>query len=79
VSVPFNLSELLRIHVPTRSLRSESHLMLNVPLCKLRTAQYAFCFSAPIAWNGLFEQVRTSAYCDIFSGRLKTELFVRGS
>jgi len=41
-----------------------------------------FCFSAPIVWNGLSEHVRTSATCDIFSGRLKTEfseLFARGS
>jgi len=26
--------------VPMRSLRSESHLMLNLPLCKLKTAQF---------------------------------------
>jgi len=85
VSVPFNLSELLRIHVPTRSLRSESYLMLNVPVCKLKTAQSAFCLSAPIVWNELSEQVRASATRDIVSGRLKTvctlqvKLFVHGS
>jgi len=53
--------------------------VLSVPLCKLKTAQSDFCFSAPIVWNGLSEQVTTSAARDIFSGRLKTELFVRGS
>jgi len=53
-------------------------LMLNVTLCKLKTARSAFCFSAPIVWNELYEQVRTSATRDIFSGRLKTELFLRG-
>jgi len=41
---PSFLSELLLIHVPTRSLPSESHLMLNVPLCKLKIAQSAFLF-----------------------------------
>jgi len=50
--------------------------MLNLSLCKLKTAQSAFCFSAPIVWNELSEQVRTSATSDILSGRLKTELFV---
>jgi len=41
----------------------------NVPLCKLKTAESAFCFSAPIVWNELSEQVRTSATCDSFSGK----------
>jgi len=31
IGQPSYLSELLHIHVPTRSLQSESHLMLNVP------------------------------------------------
>jgi len=74
---PSYLSELLHIHVPTHSLRSESHLMPNVPLCKLKTSQSSFCFSAPIVWNGLSKKVRTSATRDIF--RLKTELFIHGS
>jgi len=51
----------LPIHVSTHSLRSEFHLMLNVSIWKLKTAQSAFCFSAPIVWNELSEQVRTSA------------------
>jgi len=79
IGQPSYLSELLHIHVPTCSLRSEFHLMPNVPLYKLKTAQSAFCFSALIVWNELSEQVRTSATRDIFSGRLKTELFVGGS
>jgi len=70
---PSCLYEPVHIHVPTRSLRSESHMMLNVPLCKLKTAQSAFCFSAPIVWNRLSEHIRTSATRDIFSGRLKME------
>jgi len=71
----------LRIHVPMRSVRSESQLMLNVPLFKLKTAQSAFCFSALNVWNEPSKHniINTSATRDIFSGRLKTELFVRGS
>jgi len=39
----------------------------------------AVCFSAPIVWNELSEQVRTSATRDIFSGRLNAELFACGT
>jgi len=66
IEQPSYLSELLCSHVPARSLRSASHLMLYVPLCELKTVQSGFCFSAPIMWNGLSEHVRTSATRDIF-------------
>jgi len=53
-------------------------MLNNSTESELLSTKYV-CFSAPIVWNELSELVRTSATRDMFSGRLKTELFVRGS
>lgn len=73
---PVYISELLKEHNPTRTLRSSNKKILSVPAA--RTATYgerAFSVCAPKLWNSLPLQIRSSRTVDTFKTHLKTHLF----
>ena len=73
---PSYISELLQPHIPGRCLRSASKNLLAVVLP--RTERYgarSFRRSAPVAWNGLPDQLRDAGSLNVFKKHLKTHLF----
>ena len=73
---PPYLTDLLHIHVPSRSLRSASSITLTVPPARLSTmGARAFSRSAPHLWNSLPPDIRNIDSIDTFKSRLKTHLF----
>ena len=73
---PVYLSDLLSIYRPTRSLRSESTILLTVP--RTRTVTYGdrtFTKAAATLWNSLPVNIRNSDSCIKFQMQLKTFLF----
>ena len=74
---PDYLSDLLSIHWPTRSLRSECTISLTVP--RTRTATYGdrtFAKAASTLWNYLPANIRNSNSCASFERQLKAFLFL---
>jgi hypothetical protein len=74
-SQPAYLSELLRRHVPTRSLRSTGKNLLVIPNIKSANGRRSFSFAGPAIWNSLPESIRNSTSLTIFRKQLKTHLF----
>jgi hypothetical protein len=73
---PTYLEELLQHHTPSRSLRSSSALLLEVPHIKLTTyGARAFSYVAPVLWNALPPSLRQCKNTDGFKEDLKTYLF----
>jgi hypothetical protein len=73
---PIYLKELLHHHTPSRSLRSSSALLLEVPRIKLVTyGTRAFNYIAPVLWNALPLSLRQRKSTDDFKRDLKTYLF----
>ena len=73
---PVYLSDLLSVYRPTRSLRSESTIMLTVP--RTRTVTYGdrtFTKAAATLWNSLPVNIRNCDTCTTFQRQLKTFLF----
>jgi hypothetical protein len=73
---PIYLKELINVKTITRSLRSSSHLMLQVP--KYNFTKYgdrAFSVAGPKLWNSLPNHIKSSETVDCFKGRLKIFLF----
>ena len=73
---PVYLSDLLSVYRPTRSLRSESNILLTVP--RTRTVTYGdkpFTKAAATLWNSLPVNIRHSDSCITFQRELKTFLF----
>ncbi|XP_072041505.1 uncharacterized protein [Amphiura filiformis] len=62
---PSYISDLIKVHVPQRSLRSNSKLLLNVPPSReVSTAYYgerAFSVAAPTLWNKLPARIQKAA------------------
>jgi len=50
---PNYLADLIRLHVPSRNLRSSGKNLLHVDRANLDFAQRAFCHAAPAVWNSL--------------------------
>ena len=75
---PSYLSDLVSWYVPGRTLRSESKFQM-INTCpnnaKVRFAQRAFKNYAPVLWNSLPINVRSSQSLDIFKSRCKSYLF----
>ena len=72
---PVYLSDLLSVYRPTRSLRSESTILLTVP--RTRTVTYGdriFTKAAATRWNSLPVNIRSSDSCIKFQRQLKTFL-----
>ena len=73
---PVYLSDLLSVYRPTRSLRSESTIMLTVP--RTRTVTYGdrtFTKAAATLWNSLPVNIRNCDTCTTFQRQLKIFLF----
>ena len=77
--VPQYLSELVPLYTPTRSLRSATKLLLDVPGPKdaklKRYGQRAFKYVAPTLWNNLPGSIREKDSLQAFKSALKTHLF----
>ena len=73
---PTYITDLLRRHIPARTLRSSSQNLLTVP--RVRTETYgekSFSCAAPRLWNNLPDSIKQSPTIDEFKAKLKTYLF----
>ena len=73
---PTYIIDLLRPHIPTRTLRSNSQNLLTVP--RVRTETYgerSFSCAAPKLWNNLPDSIKQCPTIDEFKAKLKTYLF----
>ena len=75
---PHYISELITPYTPTRSLRSSSQLLLQVPPHRTKTyGKRTFAFSAPALWNSLTATLHSQINLDLFKSHLKTNLFTQ--
>ena len=72
---PSYLSSLLSHYKPTRQLRSSSSNLLVQPPSKTKFGSLAFHAAAPLIWNGLPADVRSSPSFQTFKKMLKNSLF----
>ena len=73
---PRYLSDLIKRHVPRRSLRSASKFLLDVPATELKTfGDRAFSHAAPILWNSLPDEIKNAESVFQFKNMVKTHLF----
>ena len=72
---PSYLSSLLSHYKPTRQLRSSSSNLLVQPPSKTKFGSLAFRTAAPLIWNGLPADVRSSPLFQTFKKMLKTHYF----
>lgn len=73
---PEYLSDLIKVHRPSRALRSADQLVLDVPRSLLKSrGDRAFAMAAPTLWNALPLSVRSATSLSIFKTHLKTHLF----
>jgi hypothetical protein len=73
---PVYIKNLVHLHQPTRSLRSQIALSLDVP--RTKTATYgnrAFQVTAPILWNKLPDSLKSIPTLNGFKSSLNTYLF----
>ena len=74
-STPSYSSSLLNHYQPTRQLRSSSSNLLVQPPSKTKFGSIAFHTAAPLIWNGLPADVRSSPSFQPFKKMLKTYYF----
>ncbi len=75
-SAPTYFHSLLRIYIPSRSLRSASERRLVVPSQRgSKSHSRTFSFTIPGWWNDLPTPIRTAGSLSIFKQQLKTPLF----
>lgn len=75
---PGYISDLLSLHLPTRSLRSSSQVVLSVPRSQLKSrGDRAFSIAAPRLWNSLPPFIKFSSSLEVFKSNLKTYLFFK--
>ena len=72
---PAYLSELLELHKPTRSLRSENKNLLVIPDFRSTAGRRSFSFFAPTLWKSLPQPLRSTNSLTTFRSLLKTHLF----
>jgi len=75
---PEYIQDIVKIHKPTRALRSQFSVMAAVP--RTRTTTYGdrtFAKSGPTLWNALPETIRAITRLSTFKKELKTLLFKR--
>ena len=73
---PSYVKDLLKVYVPSRTLRSSDDFLLCVPKSRLVSCgDRAFSSSAPRLWNSLPRDIRMSASLTLFRRSLKTYLF----
>ena len=61
----------------SRTLCTSDKMLLSQPFVKLATASKSFSIGAPIIWNSLPLECRSSTSITMFKQLLKTELFTR--
>ncbi len=75
-SAPTYFHSLLRIYIPSRSLRSASERRLVVPSQRgSKSLSRTFSFTVPGWWNDLPTPIRTAGSLSNFKQQLKTHLF----
>ncbi len=75
-SAPAYFHSLLRIYIPSRSLRSASERRLVVPSQRgSKSLSRTFSFTIPGWWNNLPTPIRNAGSLSIFKQQLKTHLF----
>ncbi len=75
-SAPNYFHSLLRIYIPSRSLRSASERRLVVPSQRgSKSLSRTFSFTVPGRWNDLPTPIRNAGSLSIFKQQLKTHLF----
>ncbi len=75
-SAPTYFHSLLRIYIPSRSLRYASERRLVVPSQRgSKSLSRTFSFTIPGWWNDLPTPIRTAGSLSIFKQQLKTHLF----
>ncbi len=75
-SAPTYFHSLLRIYIPSRSLRSASERRLVVPSQRgSKSLSRKFSFTVPGWWNDLPTPIRTAGSLSTFKQQLKTHLF----
>ncbi len=75
-SAPTYFNSLLRIYIPSRSLRSASERRLMVPSQRgSKSLSRTFPFTIPGWWNDLPTPIRNTGSLSIFKQQLKTHLF----
>ncbi len=75
-SAPAYFHSLLRIYIPSRSLRSASERRLVVPSQRgSKSLSRTFSFTVPGRWNDLPTPIRSAGSLSIFKQQLKTHLF----
>ncbi len=75
-STPTYFHSLLRIYIPSRSLRSASERRLVVPSQRgSKSLSRTFSFTVPGRWNDLPTPIRNAGSLSIFKQQLKTHLF----
>ncbi len=75
-SAPTYFHSLLRIYIPSRSLRSASERRLVVPSQRgSKSLSRTFSFTVPGRWNDLPIPIRNAGSLSIFKQQLKTHLF----
>ena len=67
---PVYLTELLHLHVPLRTLRSNSKLLLDVPRIRSNFGQKSFSHYAPSEWNKLPENIKLSPTLNTFKHKV---------
>lgn len=72
---PSYISELIKYRSSFRDLRSINDILLEVPRSKSSIGSRAFAVSAPLLWNSLPYDIRTSISLASFKSKLKTYLF----
>ncbi len=73
---PSYFHSLLRIYIPSRSLRSASERRLVVPSQRgSKSLSRTFSFTIPGWWNNLPTPIRNAGSLSIFKQQLKTHLF----
>ncbi len=73
---PTDLYSLLRIYIPSRSLRSASERRLVVPSQRVsKSLSRTFSFTVPGWWNDLPTPLRNTGSLSTFKQQLKTHLF----
>ena len=73
---PLYLKELLVKQANTRTLRSNTKNLLQIPLSNLKSSgDRAFCAYAPHLWNELPDNIKAADSVQNFKKQLKTLLF----
>lgn len=72
---PQYLASLIHYHQPVRSLRSSNQHYLFQTASKINFSSRSFRCSAPVVWNSIPLEIRSSPTIDTFKRNLKTHYF----